>query len=194
MIRARELERRFGEKRVFRALDLDVAERDFLLVTGPNGSGKSTLLALLAGLLAPTRGELEVRAPRQRIGYLAHEPLVYRELTALENLDLFGRLYRIQERRERVGMLLERFDLWDARHERVAAFSRGMSQRLALCRALLHEPELVLADEPYSGLDEPGADLLDGLLAGLAGERTLVLATHDPQRVAKLATQRLALA
>jgi ABC-type multidrug transport system ATPase subunit len=194
VIRARELERRFGEKRVFRALDLDVAERDFLLVTGPNGSGKSTLLALLAGLLAPTRGELEVRAPRQRIGYLAHEPLVYRELTALENLDLFGRLYRIQERRERVGMLLERFDLWDARHERVAAFSRGMAQRLALCRALLHEPELVLADEPYSGLDEPGADLLDGLLAGLAGERTLVLATHDPQRVAELATQRLALA
>ena len=194
MIRARELERRFGEKRVFRALDLDVSERDFLLVTGPNGSGKSTLLALLAGLLAPTRGELEVRAPRQQIGYLAHEPLVYRELTALENLDLFGRLYRIQERRERVGMLLERFDLWDARHERVAAFSRGMAQRLALCRALLHDPELVLADEPYSGLDEPGAELLDGLLAGLAGERTLVLATHDPQRVAELATQRLALA
>ncbi|HZB86845.1 MAG TPA: ABC transporter ATP-binding protein [Gaiellaceae bacterium] len=194
MIRARELERRFGEKRVFRALDLDVSERDFLLVTGPNGSGKSTLLALLAGLLAPTRGELEVRAPRQQIGYLAHEPLVYRELTALENLDLFGRLYRIAERRERVGMLLERFDLWDARHERVAAFSRGMAQRLALCRALLHDPELVLADEPYSGLDEPGAELLDGLLAGLAGERTLVLATHDPQRVAELATQRLALA
>ncbi|MGH3093663.1 MAG: ATP-binding cassette domain-containing protein [Gaiellaceae bacterium] len=194
MIRARELERRFGEKRVFRALDLDVAERDFLLVTGPNGSGKSTLLALLAGLLAPTRGELEVRAPRQRIGYLAHEPLVYRELTALENLDLFGRLYRLPERRERVGMLLERFDLWDARHERVAAFSRGMAQRLALCRALLHDPELVLADEPYSGLDEPGAELLDGLLAGLAGERTFVLATHDPQRVAELATQRLAFA
>lgn len=194
MIRARGLERRFGEKRVFRALDFDVAERDFLLVTGPNGSGKSTLLALCAGLLAPTKGELEVRAPRQLIGYLAHEPLVYRELTALENLDLFGSLYRIAERRERIGMLLERFDLWDARHERVAALSRGMSQRLALCRALLHEPELVLADEPYSGLDEAGAELLDGLLAGLAGERTLVLATHDPQRVAELATQRLALA
>ncbi|MGH3093666.1 MAG: ATP-binding cassette domain-containing protein [Gaiellaceae bacterium] len=194
MIRARELERRFGEKRVFRALDLDVSERDFLLVTGPNGSGKSTLLALLAGLLAPTRGELEVRAPRQRIGYLAHEPLVYRELTALENLDLFGRLYRIPERRERVGMLLERFDLWDARHERVAAFSRGMAQRLALCRALLHEPGLVLADEPYSGLDEAGARLLDRLLADLAGEETVVLATHDPAHVAQLATQTLALA
>ncbi|MGH3031639.1 MAG: ATP-binding cassette domain-containing protein [Gaiellaceae bacterium] len=194
MIHARELERRFGEKRVFRALDLDVAERDFLLVTGPNGSGKSTLLALLAGLLAPTRGELEVRVPRQRIGYLAHEPLVYRELTALENLDLFGRLYRIAERRERIGMLLERFDLWDARHERVAAFSRGTAQRLALCRALLHEPGLVLADEPYSSLDADASSLVDELLSDFAGTRTVVLATHDPQRVAELATQRLALA
>ena len=194
MVVARRLGRSFGEKRVFRDIDLDVRQRELLLVTGPNGSGKSTLLALCAGLLAPTAGELEVAVDRGRIGYLAHEPLVYRELTALENLVLFGRLYRIQERRERVGMLLERFDLWDARHERVAAFSRGMAQRLALCRALLHDPELVLADEPYSGLDEPGAELLDGLLAGLAGERTLVLATHDPQRVAELATQRLALA
>lgn len=194
MIRARNLERRFGEKRVFRALDLDVVQGDFLVVTGPNGSGKSTLLALCAGLLAPTGGELEVAAPRESIGYLAHEPLVYRELTALENLDLFGRLYRIEERRERIGMLLERFDLWEARHERVSAFSRGMVQRLALCRMLLHEPALVLADEPYSALDEGGAGLLDGLLAALARERTLVLATHDPQRVAKLATGQLALA
>lgn len=194
MIRARDLERRFGEKRVLRGLDLDVAERDFLLVTGPNGSGKSTLLALFAGLLAPTRGELEVRAPRRRIGYLAHEPLVYRELTALENLDLFGRLYRIAERRERIGMLLERFDLWDARHERVAAFSRGMAQRLALCRALLHEPGLVLLDEPYSGLDADASGLLDGLLSEFAGTLTVVVATHDPRRVADHTTARLALA
>jgi heme exporter protein A len=194
VIRARELERRFGEKRVFRGLDLDVAERDFLLVTGPNGSGKSTLLALCAGLLAPTRGVLEVRASRERIGYLAHEPLVYRELSAFENLDLYGRLYRIPERRERIGMLLERFGLWDARHERVSAFSRGMQQRLALCRALLHEPDLVLLDEPYAGLDEAGAALLDGELAALGGSRTCVVATHDPERMAELVTSSLALA
>jgi ABC-type multidrug transport system ATPase subunit len=194
VIRARKLERRFGEKRVFRALDLDVAERDFLVVTGPNGSGKSTLLALCAGLLAPTAGELDVRAPRERIGYLAHEPLVYRELSALENLDLYGRLYRIPERRERIGMLLERLGLWEARRERVSALSRGMAQRLALCRTLLHEPGLILADEPYSGLDEGGVRVLDDLLAELAGERTLVLTTHDPQRVAHLATDALALA
>jgi ABC-type multidrug transport system ATPase subunit len=194
MIRARGLGRSFGSKRVLRDLDLDVAERDVLVVTGPNGSGKSTLLALCAGLLAPTAGELEVEADRGRIGYLAHEPLVYRELTALENLDLYGRLYRVPERRERIGMLLERFDLWEARHERVSAFSRGMQQRLALCRALLHKPDLLLLDEPYAGLDEAGGEILDTEIAALAGERTVVVATHEPERVASLATARLALA
>ena len=194
MIAARGLGRSFGTKRVLRDLDLDVADRDLLLVTGPNGSGKSTLLALCAGLLVPTAGELEVEADRSRIGYLAHEPLVYRELTALENLDLYGRLYRVPERRERIGMLLERYGLWEARRERVATFSRGMQQRLALCRTLLHEPDLVLLDEPYAGLDEEGAALLDAELGALAGSRTLLVATHDPERVASLATGTLALA
>jgi ABC-type multidrug transport system ATPase subunit len=189
VIRARALERRFGDKRVLRGIDLEVAEGGFVAVTGPNGSGKSTLLALLAGLLAPTGGELEVVAERAEVGYLAHEPLVYRELSALENLELYGRLYRVPERRERIGMLLERYGLWEARHERVAAYSRGMAQRLALCRTLLHEPRLVLLDEPYSALDADGARLLDAELAALAGERTLVLATHDSQRVRPLATQ-----
>jgi heme exporter protein A len=194
VIAARGLGRSFGTKSVLRDLDLDVAERDVLLVTGPNGSGKSTLLALCAGLLAPTRGELEVSVERSRIGYLAHEPLVYRELSPLENLDLYGRLYRIPERRERIGMLLERYGLWEARRERVDALSRGMQQRLALCRTLLHEPDLLLLDEPYAGLDEDGAALLDGELAMLAGARTLVLATHDPERLRTVATGRLALA
>jgi heme exporter protein A len=194
VITARGLERRFGQKRVLRGLDFDVGARDFLLVTGPNGSGKSTLLALLAGLLAPTRGELEVEAERSRIGYLAHEPLVYRELTALENLDLYGRLYRVPERRERIGMLLERFGLWEARRERVAAYSRGMAQRLALCRALLHEPDLLLLDEPHSGLDADAARLVDTLLSEFVGARTIVLATHAPERVGPHATAELALA
>jgi heme exporter protein A len=194
VISARGLGRSFGTKRVIRDLDLELAERELLLVTGPNGSGKSTLLALCAGLLVPTQGKLEVAAERSRIGYLAHEPLVYRELTALENLDLYGRLYRVPERRERIGMLLERYGLWEARRDRVATFSRGQQQRLALCRTLLHEPDLLLLDEPYAGLDEAGTELLDAELGGLAGTRTLVLATHDPERVAPLATERLALA
>ena len=164
------------------------------MVTGPNGSGKTTLMRMLAGLAAPTRGVLEVDVDRAQLGYLAHESLVYRELTALENLDLYGRLYRVPERRERIGMLLERFGLWDVRSDRVSTYSRGMIQRLALCRALLHDPELILLDEPYSALDEEGAELLDRELETLAGSRTLIVATHDPQRLARLATTRIALA
>ena len=193
MIRARGLEKRYGRRRVLDGISLDVPENGFLVVTGSNGSGKTTLLRMLAGLAAPSRGTLEVEADRSRIGLLAHEPLVYRELTALENLDLFGRLYRIPERRERVGMLLERFGLWDARNERVAAFSRGMAQRLALCRTLLHNPDLLVLDEPFSALDEAGAALLDRELAELAGSRTFVVSTHDRVRLAPFATLGLAL-
>jgi heme exporter protein A len=194
MIRGRDLEKRYGRKRVLRGVDIAVPPGGFAVVTGPNGSGKTTLLRLIAGLALPTRGDLVVGVDRSRVGYLAHEPLVYRELTAVENLDLFGRLYRIRERRERIGMLLERFSLWDVRNERVSTYSRGMTQRLALCRALLHDPELVVLDEPYSALDEDGAALLDHELAGLARARTLVIATHDPVRLEPLATARLALA
>src|SRR5262245_10135131 len=164
IIRARGLERRFGEKTVLHGIDVDLPGGGFLLVTGANGSGKSTLMRLFAGLLAPTGGELEVSARREHVGYVGHEPLVYRELTALENLELYGRLYRVRERKERIGMLLERYGLWDVRHERVSTYSQGMRQRLALCRALLHEPELLLLDEPFAGLDHEGAALLDAEL------------------------------
>jgi ABC-type multidrug transport system ATPase subunit len=194
VISARGLGRMFGGKRVLRDLDLDVRAGELLLVTGPNGSGKSTLLALIAGLLAPTEGEIDIDLPRGRIGYLAHEPLVYKELTALENLDLYGRLYHVPERRETIGALLERFGLWEVRHQRVGSFSRGMQQRLALCRVLLHGPELLLLDEPHAGLDASAQTLVDDLLAESTGARTLVVASHDPERVSPLATQALALA
>jgi heme ABC exporter ATP-binding subunit CcmA len=192
MIKASNLSKRYAEKRVFRRVDIDLPSGGFLLVTGANGSGKTTLLRVLAGLAAPSGGKLELPS-RELVGYLGHDPLVYRELTPLENLTLFGRLYRVPERAERIGMLLERFGLWEARHQRVATFSRGMQQRLALCRTLLHEPELFVFDEPFNALDAAGSALLDETLAELAG-RTLVVATHDPDRVAHLATQRLALA
>jgi len=192
MLTARNLSKRFGSKRVFARVDVSLEAGGFLLVTGPNGSGKTTLLRVLAGLAAPTSGELELPS-RELVGYLGHEPLVYRELTPLENLHLFGRIYRVPERAERVGMLLERFGLWDVRHERVGTFSRGMQQRLGLCRVLLHEPELLVLDEPFNALDAAGAELLDETLVELAG-RAIVVATHDPERVEPLATERLAFA
>ncbi len=194
MIQARRLEKRYGDKRVLRGVEFDVGRDGFMLVTGPNGSGKTTLLRLCAGLAAPTGGELRVEVERGRLGYLAHDPLVYRELTALENLDLYGRLYRVPERRERTGMLLERFGLWDARHERAGSYSRGMLQRLALCRALLHEPDLLVLDEPYSGLDDGGATLLDRELEERRPRTAFVFATHDPGRVERFASTRLSLA
>jgi heme exporter protein A len=194
VIRAEGLEKRYGRKRVLRGVDLAVGRDELLLVTGPNGSGKTTLLRVCAGLALPSAGTLEVDTDRSRLGYLGHEALLYRELTAVENLDLYGRLYRVPERRERIGMLLERFGLWDARGERVGSYSRGMTQRLALCRVLLHDPELVILDEPYTALDAEGAELLDRELAALVDGRALLVSTHDPARVEPLATARLALA
>jgi heme exporter protein A len=194
VLTARRLGKRYGEKRVLRGIDLALPRGGFLVVTGPNGAGKTTLLRICAGLVQPTEGTIDRDATRAQVGYLGHESLVYRELTAFENLELYGRLYRVAERRERIGMLLERFGLWDARHERVASYSRGMTQRLALCRVLLHKPELLVLDEPYSALDEAGAELLDAQLAELRAERTVLLATHDPAHVESLASGRLALA
>jgi ABC-type multidrug transport system ATPase subunit len=195
VVRAVGLEKRYGDRAVLRDVSLELERGGALVVTGPNGAGKSTLLRLIAGLAAPSRGSLEVAVERRRVGFLGHEPLVYLELTALENLDLFGRLYRVPERRERIGMLLERFGLWDARHRRVSAYSRGMTQRLALCRTLLHAPELVVLDEPHAALDDEGLGLLGAELVSLVagGDTTLVVATHDPERVGPVASARLAL-
>jgi ABC-type multidrug transport system ATPase subunit len=193
VIRGAGVEKRYGRRRALRPVDLDLPRGGFLVVTGPNGSGKTTLLRLVAGLAAPTGGTLQVEAERGAVGFLGHEPLLYRDLTALENLELYGRLYRVRERRERIGMLLERHGLWPVRNERVGSYSRGMTQRLALCRALLHEPELLVLDEPFTALDAEGAALLDRQLEDVAGAATVLLATHEPERVAQLQTARLAL-
>jgi heme exporter protein A len=187
VIRVHGLAKRFGDRRVFAGVDLDLAD-GLLLVTGPNGSGKTTLLRVLARLAAPSAGTIELPA-REQIGYLGHSPNVYRELTALENLTLFARLYRVE--RERVGMLLERFGLWEVRNERVSAFSRGMQQRLGLCRVLLHDPSLLVLDEPTNALDAEGLELLDDVLDE---PRLHVVATHDSARFDARATHRLVFA
>jgi heme exporter protein A len=187
VIRVQGLAKRFGDRRVFAGVDVELTD-GLLLVTGPNGSGKTTLLRVLARLAAPSAGTLELPS-RERIGYLGHVPNVYRELTALENLTLFARLYRIE--REHVGMLLERFGLWEVRAERVSTFSRGMQQRLGLCRALLHDPSLLVLDEPTNALDADGLELLDAVLDE---PRLHVVATHDVARFEARATERLVFA
>jgi heme exporter protein A len=194
VIRARGLAKRYGSKRIFDGLDLDVERGAFVVVTGPNGSGKTTLMRLIAGLIVPTAGELEVDAERAQLGFLGHEALVYRDLTAMENLQLYARLYHVPEARERIGMLLERFDLWDARNERAGSYSRGMLQRLALCRTFLHDPTLLLLDEPYSALDAEGAELLDRELDARRAGATFLVATHDPGRLEPFASGGLAFA
>jgi heme exporter protein A len=186
LIVARALGKRYAERLVLTRLELELEPTAFLMVTGPNGSGKTTLLRLLAGLTAPSEGELRISLPRERIGYLAHDPLVYRELTARENLLLFERLYGVRE--ERSQALLGRFGLTAVADQRVSSYSQGMRQRLALCRTLLHEPALLLLDEPFASLDEEGAALLESELASGRDERAVVVATHEPERLRPLAT------
>jgi heme exporter protein A len=192
----------FGDRRALDGVDLELADGECLAVLGPNGAGKSTLLRTLATLLRPDAGELTVaghalpagaRAVRGLVGYLGHDPLVYLDLTARQNLELFADLYGVPRPRERVLDLLQRVGLLVRAEETVRTFSRGMAQRLGLARLLLHRPRVLLLDEPYAGLDAEGEALLDVLLAESRGDRTVVVVTHDVERAIGLADQALVL-
>jgi len=192
----------FGDRRALDGVDLEVAEGECLAVLGPNGAGKSTLLRALATLLRPDAGDLAVaghalpagaRAVRGLVGYLGHDPLVYLDLTARQNLELFADLYGVAHPRERALDLLQRVGLLLRAEEAVRTFSRGMAQRLGLARLLLHGPAVLLLDEPYAGLDAEGEALLDLVLAEGRGTRTVVLVTHDVERAVGLADRALVL-
>jgi heme ABC exporter ATP-binding subunit CcmA len=197
LIRCAALERRFGERRALAGLDLEVAGGETVVVTGPNGAGKTTLLRVLATVLRPTSGEVtvgghslprEAMRARPAIGYIAHEPLVYPGLTADENLTLFAALYDVDA--GRVGAALELVGLGHRADDLVAEFSRGMLARLAIARATLHDPELLLLDEPTAGLDSDGHTVLAELLERRRG-RTALIATHEPERFAEFETRRI---
>ncbi len=193
-IEVRGLTKVFGVNPVLRGLDLDVERGEFLTLLGPNGSGKSTLLRILAALSHPTGGTVriggwtlpgEASRVRAQLGVVSHLPLLYDTLTAEENLIFFARLYDMsaEERRERVETVLRRVGLWRRSRDVVRTFSRGMQQRLAIARAILHDPAVLLLDEPYTGLDQDAAALLDDLLREVAvGGRTVVMTTHDLRR------------
>ncbi|GIV80808.1 MAG: ABC transporter ATP-binding protein [Anaerolineae bacterium] len=194
MIEIRRLTKTFGLNPVLRGLDLDVPRGQFLTLLGPNGSGKTTLLRILGALARPTSGTVriggwdlpaEAEFVRAQLGVVSHQPLLYDTLTAEENLLFFARLYHLpgESRRERVAQVLERVGLARRARDVVQTYSRGMQQRLAIARAILHNPAILLLDEPYTGLDQDAAAVLDDLLRQVATEgRTVIMTTHDLRR------------
>jgi heme exporter protein A len=201
LLRARGLTKRFGPVTALAPLDLELDSGQALAVLGPNGAGKSTLLRLLAGLARPSGGTIEIgaeagtRAQRRRaIGLVGHATFLYPTLTTRENLLLAARLYGLDAPAERAERMLAEEELLAVAERRAGALSRGLAQRAAIARALLHDPKLVLLDEPWTGLDARAAQRLSRRLAALQADgRALVVVSHDLARVAGLAARALVL-
>jgi heme exporter protein A len=199
MIEVRKLIKTFGLKSVLRGLDFQVEQGEFVALLGPNGAGKTTFLRILASLSRPTLGDVclggfrlpqQASAVRGMLGVVSHQPLLYGDLTAAENLKFFGRMYGLPSLDDRVTEVLELVGLAPRRRDLVREFSRGMQQRLAIGRAILHDPEVMLFDEPHTGLDQDAAAMLDQLLLEVAARgRTVVMTSHDLARAVDLATR-----
>lgn len=199
MITVKKLVKRFGPKTVLRGLDFEVESGEFVALLGPNGAGKTTFLRILASLSRPALGEVTIAgyqlpqqaaAVRRRLGVVSHQPLLYGDLTAEENLRFYGRMYALTEMEARLTEVLEMVGLHHRRNDLVRTFSRGMQQRLAIGRAVLHDPEVMLFDEPHTGLDQEACHMLDGVLREVAAKgRTVVMTSHDLSRTADLASR-----
>jgi heme exporter protein A len=192
VIETRALVRTFGLKPVLRGVNLAIGPGELAVLLGPNGAGKTTLLRILATLSRPTGGQVRVAGyglpsgatqARQQLGVVSHQPLLYGDLTAEENLRFYARLYGLNDPGDRIASVLAQMGLAARRYDLVRTFSRGMQQRLALGRATLHSPTVLLFDEPYTGLDQGAADMLDDLLRE-ARDRgcTILMTTHDLAR------------
>ena len=199
MIEVRKLTKRFGLKAVLRGLDFHVQQGEFVALLGPNGAGKTTFLRILASLSRPSFGDVHIAgyrlpgqasAVRRRLGVVSHLPLLYGDLTAEENLRFYGRLYGLEDLDRRVSEVLELIGLASRRRDLVRTFSRGMQQRLAIGRAVLHDPDVMLFDEPHTGLDQDASAMLDNVLRQVAvSGRTVVMTSHDLARAADLASR-----
>jgi heme exporter protein A len=199
MIEVRKLVKRFGLKTVLRDLDFHVEPGEFVALLGPNGTGKTTFLRILASLSRPTLGYISIAghslpdqsaAVRRSLGVVSHLPLLYGDLTAEENLRFYGRMYDVPALEARITEVLKMVGLENRRGDLVRTFSRGMQQRLAIGRAVLHDPEVMLFDEPYTGLDQDASTMLDEVLktVGTRG-RTVVMTSHDLTRAEYLCTR-----
>lgn len=199
MIEVRKLVKRFGLKPVLRGLDFHVQEGEFVALLGPNGAGKTTFLRILASLSRPSLGDVliagyrlpaQAAAVRQRLGVVSHLPLLYGDLTAEENLQFYGKMYGVKDLHKRSQAVLEMVGLAHRRRDLVRTFSRGMQQRLAIGRAVLHDPDVMLFDEPHTGLDQDACRMLDNVLREVAASgRTVVMTSHDLARAADLASR-----
>ena len=196
MITARGLTRRFGDLVAVDRLDLDVRKGEIFGFLGPNGAGKTTTVRMLATLIAPTSGEATIagrqlgtenREIRQRVGVLTETPGLYRRLSAWDNLVFFARLYQVAEPEQQTGKYLQLFGLWDRRDAPAGSYSKGMRQKLAIARALLHEPEVLFLDEPTASLDPEAAKVVRDLIETLRSEeRTIFLCTHNLSEAERL--------
>ena len=199
MITVKKLVKRFGLKTVLRGVNFSVQPGEFVALLGPNGAGKTTFLRILASLSTPTLGEVDVAgyrlpkeaaAVRARLGVVSHLPLLYGDLSAEENLRFYGRMYGIPNLEQRLTEVLEMVGLENRRRDLTRTFSRGMQQRLAIGRAVLHDPDVMLFDEPYTGLDQDASTMLDEVLKTVAARgRTVVMTSHDLARAEDLATR-----
>ena len=197
MIHLKSVVKRFGPIMVLRGLDMTVKSGEFVALLGPNGSGKTTTLRILASLSKPSSGLVQVAghqlpegaaAVRAQLGVVSHQPLLYGDLTAEENLSFYARLYSVE--RSRIGEVLDLINLSHRKDHLVRTYSRGMQQRLAIGRAVLHNPRVLLLDEPHTGLDQEAGEILDSVLKEIALEgRTVVMTSHDLVRAANLATR-----
>lgn len=199
VISVKKLVKRFGPKTILRGLDFQVKQGEFIALLGPNGAGKTTFLRILASLSKPTIGEVQIAgyklpdqaaAVRQRLGVVSHQPLLYGDLTAEENLQFYGRMYGLRKTNQRIDEVLDLVGLSARRKDLVRTFSRGMQQRLAIGRAVLHDPEVMLFDEPHTGLDQDASAMLDKVLSEVAARgRTVVMTSHDLARAGELASR-----
>lgn len=199
MIDVSNLYKRFGSKTVLRALDFKVMPGEFVALLGPNGAGKTTFLRILASLSKPTLGSViiagyhlpsQASSLRRRLGVVSHLPLLYGDLSAEENLAFYGRMYAIPELKKRIVDVLNTVGLYSRRKDLVRTFSRGMQQRLSIGRAVLHDPDVILFDEPHTGLDQDACTMLDQVLRQVASQgRTIVMTSHDLARAAELGSR-----
>ena len=198
MIRVKNLTKSFGNFSALRGIDLQINSGEFWIIVGPNGAGKTTLLKIIATLSHPTNGVIEINQTdhqqarlqiRKQIGFIGHQNFLYNNLTAEENLKFYARMYSIKNSREVIAAKLNQVGLSDRGDDLVRNFSRGMQQRLTIARALLDEPQIILLDEPFSGLDQQGIDLFSELLTSLISpDRIIIMTTHNLQLGWELAT------